>query len=152
MKKVLLLYGLLVLVLLVLYLVKSGGMSSLFKKPATVEVDGKTFSLELADTEKERMIGLTKKSSLGSSQGMLFIFPKKGRYSFWTKSMKFPIDIIYVNDDTIVDTFKNVPAAKSDNIPIINSSKEVNYVIELSAGSIEKNGIKIGDKLHFQNL
>lgn len=152
MKKVLLLYGLLVLVLLVLYFVKSGGADSLFKKPATVDVDGKSFNLEVADTEKERMIGLTKKSSLGDAQGMLFIFPKKGQYSFWTKSMKFPIDIIYVNDDTIVDLFKNVPPASGNNIPIINSVKEVNYVIELKAGTIEKNGIKIGDKLHFQNL
>lgn len=153
MKKVLLLYGLLVAVLLVLYLVKNGGANFLFEKVASVQIKEHKFSLKVADSEKERMLGLTKTSSLKENEGMIFVFPKKSQYSFWTKGMKFPIDIIYVSDDTIVDIYKNIsPKDSSGKISIINTNMQANYVIELKGGSADKYGITSGTIVKFSNL
>ncbi len=153
MKKVLLLYGLLVLVLLILYFVKSGATDFLIKKNAVLSINGNKIVLERADSEKERMIGLTQKTGLTDDQGMIFIFPTKGKYSFWTKNMKFPIDIIFLNDNKVMDIFKDVPPANSDiNIPTVTSQEQTNYVIELSSGNADKNNIKLGDQLTIENL
>src|ERR1035437_3888199 len=71
------------------------------------EINGHTFSLYLAKTSQEQEVGLAKFNMIDKNQGMLFIFSKQDYYSFWMKNMKFPIDIIFINKNVIVDIFQN---------------------------------------------
>ena len=116
-------------------------------KMPTAEINGHVFSLYLAKTSQEQEIGLSKFDKIDDSQGMLFIFPRQITYSFWMKDMKFPIDIIFINGDKIVDIFQNVPVSTNGAIPTYTPREKADKVLEINSGLTKEYGIKIGDKV-----
>jgi len=157
MKKVLLVFALLLVIV--------GGILSIknylnttgffvFKKTPTITINNQTFELRVANTQKEREIGLSETKSLPQNQGMIFIFEKPDYYSFWMKNMKIPIDIIYINKDEIVTIQGNVQPPKSSiESPIIYTPlKPSDKVLEINAGLSKKYNFKNGDKVSSQNL
>src|SRR5216683_4936930 len=73
-----------------------------------VTIDNRTFSVEVATTSAQQQLGLSGRGGLAQDQGMLFIFKTADRYPFWMKDMKFPLDIIFINNNKIVQIFQNV--------------------------------------------
>jgi uncharacterized membrane protein (UPF0127 family) len=63
------------------------------------------------------------------------------------KGMKFSIDIIYIQNNKIVDVFQNLPFPKSefDQPVIVESTQNSNYVLEINAGLSKKYNFKNGD-------
>ena len=49
--------------------------------------------VELAITPEARAQGLSGRPSLSENEGVLFVFDKPDKYSFWMKNMNFPLDI-----------------------------------------------------------
>ena len=84
---------------------------------------------------------------------MLFIFDQKYQPSFWMFDMNFPLDIIWISDDVIVDIDRNVPIPKPNTLdyqlPLYTPEKPINYVLEVNAGFCEKNSIEVGDSVEF---
>ncbi|MCL6096179.1 MAG: DUF192 domain-containing protein [Patescibacteria group bacterium] len=116
-------------------------------KGPKAKVDGQTFNLEIAKTDKEKQIGLSKYKDIPQNFGMLFPFGKEDYYSFWMKEMKFSIDIIFIRNNKIVTIYKNVPVPKSiyDPLPIYKSSGLSDTVLEINAGLSDKYNFKNGD-------
>jgi uncharacterized protein len=116
-----------------------------------IEINGKEIKVEIADSSQERSKGLGGRESLASDSGMLFIFPDKGQYSFWMKGLKFPLDLIWIRDDVVVDIIENVPSPRpnqqDEDLPIYQSRIEVDKVLEVNAGVVERFQIKVGDKI-----
>lgn len=106
---------------------------------------------EIADSESKQMRGLMYRHSLGWKSGMLFIFDKEARYSFWMKNMSIPLDIIWIGGNKkIVDITKNVlPCKEQGECGSIIPALEVKYVLEVNSGFAEQNKIKVGDKVVF---
>ncbi|MBX4210479.1 DUF192 domain-containing protein [Candidatus Parcubacteria bacterium] len=105
-----------------------------------------TFTAEIVDTEAKREQGLSGRASLANDRAMLFVFPVAGNYGIWMKDMQFAIDIVWINDQMKISDIEN--SVKPDTYPeIFYPSENSRYVVELSAGSVEKNKIKIGDTL-----
>lgn len=101
-------------------------------------------NVETVVTDELRKKGLSNRDSLCENCGMLFLFDKKENYSFWMKDMRFPIDIIWLRDDKVVDISRDI-SHKSKNV---HSSKEkVDKVLELNANAVTRCNIEIGDKL-----
>lgn len=104
---------------------------------------------EVADTESKRQLGLMFREGLPEKQGMLFVFEREDKYSFWMKNMRLSLDIIWINKDKrIVDISLNVPPCKDSCKGFIPKEK-AKYVLEVSAGFTEKNRVKIGDGVDF---
>lgn len=110
----------------------------------SVKVAGHEIKVEIADTEKKRSGGLGGKKSLSKDAGMLFIFEIPAKYSFWMKDMRFPLDIIWVDENKkIIAISENI---FPDTYPTsFSSSDPVKYVLEVNAGWVKKNRIKVGD-------
>ena len=64
---------------------------------------GEEIPVEVADTLKKRSLGLGKRAFLKKGWGMLFVFEKRIPHSFWMKNMRFPIDIIWLDNQRIVE-------------------------------------------------
>ncbi len=140
-----------ILLLAVAYIIVSA--RNVKEKPAA---EGKTLAIgetvvyiTVADTEQERSQGLSGKRSLRADEGMLFIFDKAGVYPFWMKDMQFDLDFVYINNNSVVDLIEAVPAPKNNNgnVEIINASVPFEWVLEVPAGWVMKNRIKVGDKV-----
>lgn len=117
-------------------------------QPLRAKINGHVFSLFLARTNLEQEIGLARFNKIRNDQGMLFIFPESDYYSFWMKNMKFPIDIIFINKNKVVDIFKNVSVSKDNNLPVYTTHQKANIVLEINSGLSDKYKIKIDSKIN----
>ncbi len=112
--------------------------------------NGFSVTAELARTEEERALGLMFREKINEDQGMLFIFEKGGIYPFWMKNMKFSIDILWLDKEKrIIHLEENVPPCLKEPCPTYSSQLPATYVLELKAGSVAKNQLKLLDKLEF---
>lgn len=116
-------------------------------KTPVAKINGHTFNLYLAQTSQEQSIGLAKFNKIEQNQAMLFLFDKSDNYSFWMKDMKFPIDIIFIQDNKVVDVFNKVPVSPNENLPIYTTKTKANKVLEINAGLAKNYGIKIGSEV-----
>ncbi|MBU0732395.1 DUF192 domain-containing protein [Patescibacteria group bacterium] len=122
------------------------------KNKVHVEVgDNYQVEAEIAKTMLERAAGLSHRESLATDEAMLFIFDKPDYYQFWMKDMKFPIDIIFINEDKIVDIKKSVPPALDDgNIEHYPPVNPAIYVLETPAGISEEYGFEVGTPVEME--
>ncbi len=108
-------------------------------------INGHTIRLTLAVTQIEKERGLGYRDSLASDAGMLFVYDHPERYGFWMKGMRFPLDFIWINGNTVADLSQNV----ATNTPAFAPRVPVDKVLEVNAGVVESLGIRIGDLVQF---
>jgi len=91
------------------------------------------------------------KEPLWDNYGMLFDMadhPKN--HSMWMKNTYIPLDIIFLDENM------NIVGYKENNQPHslkqIRINKPSRYVLEMNAGSVKDNNLKINDKLFFMNI
>lgn len=114
----------------------------------TLRVNGRSFSLEVANTSAERELGLGNRASMPLNHGMLFVFSQPQDVCFWMKDMHFPLDMIWLSaNKKVVYMQQNVspntyPDTFCPEVPAL-------YVIELNAGTAAKVGISDGQVLSF---
>ncbi|MCK4540362.1 DUF192 domain-containing protein [Candidatus Parcubacteria bacterium] len=114
-----------------------------------VQINDIIIPVELADTQKKHIQGLSDKKELIG--GMLFLFDNKQVRNFWMKNMNFPIDIIWIGDGEIINISPDLQPEGENPKKIYSSIYPVNYVLEVNAGFCEKNNILIGDKVEIIN-
>ena len=122
----------------------SKALSSSKSKQTDVLIGNQKISAEVADTNTLQIKGLSNRDNLDDNAGMLFVFNKPGIYPIWMKEMKFPLDVIWINDGKIVEMATlQIPSDK--NIPQHIPSAISQQVLELNVGFIDQNKVKIGD-------
>ena len=120
-------------------------------EPKKICFEENCFSVELADTPQKRTQGLMFRQELQKDNGMLFVFPKQGIYSFWMKNTLIPLDIIWISQgQKVVFIKKDALPCKADIYETINPKKEAKYVLELKTGVVEAIGLKVTDKCYFE--
>jgi uncharacterized membrane protein (UPF0127 family) len=98
---------------------------------------------ELASTFWARLCGLMGRSALESETGLIL----KGDKSIHTFFMRFPIDVIYADQDwRVVRVDPTMPPNRIG--PFVLRST---YVVELPAGVIQATGTAVGDQLVVQS-
>lgn len=119
-----------------------------------VELRGNEFKVELADNPSERERGLMYRDQMAADAGMLFLFDRQEPQAFWMKNTRIPLDILYYDESwTLVAWSLNTPPCSlGDQCPSYPSRKPARYVLELNAGTAEKIGAKLGDKLVVKGL
>lgn len=146
---------LLILTVVGIYLYKSSGQISSLpfipQGPVTkqVQINGSKLNAEIADTQAKRAKGLSGRDNLASDSGMLFIFPEPSKHSFWMKGLSFPLDFVWIRGDKVVSILQNVPPPSPNqadsSLPIYQPKVEVDKVLEIGAGTIQRLNIKVGD-------
>jgi uncharacterized membrane protein (UPF0127 family) len=96
---------------------------------------------EVPSTDEEKMTGLMYRDSLCDNCGMFYDYVDGG---FWMKNVNFPIEMIFIDDNQIVDIKK----ANAQDKTTIYPSVESNGNLEVNDGFCESNNISIGDKVY----
>ncbi len=102
--------------------------------------------VEIAETEAERVRGLSDRESLGNVDGLLFIFPEASRHAIWMKDMRFPIDIIWVSQDLKVVSI-NENATPNSYPAVFRPTEDARYAIETNVHFADTFGIKVGQSV-----
>jgi uncharacterized protein len=116
-------------------------------KNGILEVRGRKINIEKVSNLRDRQRGLSGRERLCQDCGMLFIFEKKQKASFWMKGMKFDLDMIWITDKKVSYIKKNISA--NDN-SIFISPVVADWVLELNSGDTLKYGIEIGDQVFLE--
>lgn len=103
------------------------------------------FDIEIADTEYETQTGLMYRKGMEDTQAMLFVFDEEAYHSFYMKNTEFPIDIIFIDKDLRIASFKE--NAQPLDETGLSSEVPVQYVLEINALLSEKLGLEIGDRI-----
>ena len=112
---------------------------------------GVSIPVEVSDTPEKRSLGLGKRDKLENGWGMLFVFEKRIPHSFWMKNMRFPIDIIWLDNQRIVELAENVPPPQEGESPkVMEPRLPSNFVLELESGRVRALGLNVGQKLSFK--
>jgi uncharacterized protein len=157
MKKILLILAILVILVLGAYFIQKYSKGSILPIGAgipTVTIGNYSFKVTVATSEKDQEIGLSETNSLAINQGMIFLFQAPGYYPFWMKNMKFPIDIIYIDSDTIVTIINDAKAPKnsSESLTIYTPTQPADKVLEIQSGLSGKYHFQNGDKVKYENF
>ncbi len=119
-----------------------------------MEIKGNKLRVEIADTQEKRSKGLGGREKLASGEGMLFVFPKPEKHPFWMKGLTFPLDFVWIREDKVVDLLYNVepPATgqTDESLSIYQSKEEVDRVLEVNGGTVQRLNIKVGDTIKIQ--
>lgn len=118
---------------------------------ATVTINNTTYNVDVAVTPREKELGLGGRKSLPQNKGMLFGHDHKEQFSYWMKGMNFPIDIIWIRDNQIVDISHSVPVVTGSYFPSYQPRESVNKVLEINAGEAKLRGFVIGDLVHISD-
>lgn len=115
-----------------------------------VKIRSTVITVEVAATEAQKQKGLGDRSSMAPNHGMLFSYDHKEQYNFWMRGMRFPLDILWIDGNKIVDITENVPNPKPGESPVVvKPDVAVNRIVEINAGMVEQFGIKVGDTVEY---
>lgn len=124
-------------------------LSDLNYPTQTINIGAATITVSVADTNKTRMQGLSGVAELNNDEGMLFVFEEDGLYSFWMKDMLIPIDIMWITvEGEIVGLFERFDPSSYPRT--IASEVPARYVLEVKAGFIDEEKVKLGDQIFFE--
>lgn len=92
-----------------------------------------------ADNFLTRLVGLLRRTSLGPEEA-LWLIPSKGVHTF---GMRFPIDIIFLNEDKkVIHTVRDLAPNRISRLQLRSRS-----ILELPQGAIQKSATAVGDQI-----
>ena len=113
----------------------------------TLKAGENTIPVEIADSDAERTLGLSGRESLAAGSGLLFLFDTPSKYGFWMKDMRFPIDIVWIDENwQVVSIDRGVEPSSYPQIyePVVPAK----FVLELNSGDASRLGIDTGLQLY----
>lgn len=120
-----------------------------YRNDKTVHINGATINAEEVKTNEELQKGLAGRPCILPNQAMLFVFTKPGNYGFWMKGMRFPVDIVWINNNhQVVGLQPNLQPSTYPN-RFLNNNAPAQYVLELEAGRAKELGVKPGTSVLF---
>ncbi|WP_226621457.1 DUF192 domain-containing protein [Alloyangia pacifica] len=103
------------------------------------------FAVAVADTVKERAVGLMFVEELPSTAGMLFVYDEPHPVSFWMKNTLIPLDMIFADaQGVVVSVHEN---AIPGDLTSIDSGAPTQYVLEINGGMAARLGIAEGSEM-----
>ena len=105
---------------------------------------------EVADTEKDREVGLMNRDYLDLNSGMLFVFEPPREVTFWMKDTNVELDIIFVDTNgtvigiALADPEPDTPDHLLKRYP---SGGAVGWVVEIEQGLSREHNVTIGSRM-----
>lgn len=114
----------------------------------TLKLNGRTITAEVVSSTADVQQGLSGRTSMPADRGMLFEMGVRGMYPFWMKDMHFPLDIIWIDGDRVVEIAPDLPPPGPLGIPVsYTPTAEADRILEVNAGVAAEAGLKIGDRV-----
>ena len=106
--------------------------------------------VEIASTEDERRRGLMFRQHLEPDAGMLFLFERPDRLSFWMRNTYVALDLIFIEPSLRVLGVVENATPMTDTPRFVAGQSQ--FVLEVNAGFSRRNGINPGTAVRFEGL
>lgn len=92
----------------------------------------KNIRVEIAETTEEQSFGLMNRDPISLDEGMLFPYQEPEQASMWMKNVRFPLDIIFIDDRQLIMNIYRMTKPLSSTL--YNSNGLCKYVVEVVGG------------------
>ena len=122
-------------------------------RPAVIPLtlpSGRVLQVEVMVNDEDRAMGLMFRPSLPQDRGMLFVFDEPGFHGIWMKNCRFPIDILWLDEERkVVHVAEAVPPCRKEPCPTYRPLRKAAYVVELNAGQARREEATLGAAVEF---
>ncbi|MDM5146968.1 DUF192 domain-containing protein [Candidatus Persebacteraceae bacterium Df01] len=110
-----------------------------------LKINNTVIHAEVAASKAAREEGLSYRDALAANAGMLLVFETSRKVCLWMPEVRFALDAAFVDaDGVIVGTVHMMP--HTDTLHC--APQPVLYALEVNAGWLEANEVRVGDKVH----
>ncbi len=107
--------------------------------------------VEIAESPSKRAVGLMYRKQLPPDAGMIFVFPREERLTFWMKNTEIPLDMIFITSNLRVNgIIADAQPFSEDHLTVPDAYSE--YVLEVNGGFCKRHGIQVGDRVEFSGF
>jgi len=110
----------------------------------SLRVGNHRIHVEVASTPESREHGLMQRDALCDDCGMLFVFEKADKYSFWMMNTLIPLSIAFIAADGSIINIDEMSANTTDTHSAQNNAL---YALEMNKGWFTNNGVAPADKV-----
>ncbi|MCU0805197.1 MAG: DUF192 domain-containing protein [Burkholderiales bacterium] len=99
---------------------------------------------EVANTPESRMKGLMFRKTLGTSDGMLFVFDEPQRQCMWMRNTYVPLSVAFIDaNGAILNVEDMEPLTESSHC----AAGAAKYALEMNKGWFASRGLKAGTRI-----
>jgi len=118
--------------------------------PPRVRIGSAVWDVDIALNDAQRYRGLAGRAYLDESVGMLFMYPNAAPRAYCMRGCLIPLDIAFIDSDLrIVKIYTMAAERDRRGLVTYNCPVPAQYVLEVSAGALRRNGVIEGAKVVF---
>ena len=100
---------------------------------------------EVAANQQNRAQGLMNRSSMGSNQGMLFVFTQVDRHCMWMRNTLIPLSVAFIDETGRILNIEDMQAKTDDSHCAATPAR---FALEMNLGWFSDKGLKAGQHIN----
>lgn len=131
-------------------LIQASSSEPVLSNMGEIIINKNSWDVEIVTDDIDKTNGLSNRAILRSNKGMIFVFDKMSKQSFWMKDMLIPIDMIFLDNNWKIVLIKS--NLQSSTFPKTFGNEVLSqYVLEINALEAVAYDLKVGDQAVFLN-
>jgi len=130
---------------MLLFLVARNALATVDFALHTLQLNNRSYQIELADNNARRTQGLMYRPVLAHDAGMLFTYQRPGDYRIWMKNTLIPLLVIWLDTDARIIDMQILPPCRMQNCLVYGAPEASQYILELNPA--QSSNFAIGDVL-----
>ncbi len=115
-----------------------------------VKVGDRIVQMQLAASTKEMEKGLMFRQSMGTDEGMLFLYRSPQQMNFWMQNTELPLDIGYF--DATGELKEIYPMYPHDERAVSSHAQNLQFALEMNQGWYKQAGVQPGAHLDLKAI
>jgi len=115
-----------------------------------IRLGEQALTVEIALTPEEQARGLMHREGIAEGHGMLFVYQRPERLSFWMKNVDFPIDIGFFDSEGVLREV--YPMYPNDTRARRSMAQDLLFALETRSGWFRDNGVRPGARLDMDSV
>ena len=103
------------------------------------------FNVEMALSGEQQMVGLMFRPSVPPNEGMLFDWGAPRESAMWMRNTITSLDMVFITQDGRIHRIAERTVPQS--LATVSSNGPVRATLELAAGTAERLGLRVGDRV-----
>lgn len=127
----------------------AAGGTKTFEERFAIKVGDRTVRAQVALLQDETVRGLMFRKELGADEGMVFVYDRPQRMSFWMRNTTVPLDIGFFDAEGVLREV--YPMYPRDERQVVSRGR-VQIALEMNQGWYRSAGVKPGDRIDLEAL
>jgi uncharacterized protein len=106
--------------------------------------------VEVADTVRERSVGLMNRQELGEDAGMVFLVPEPTDGAFWMKDTLIPLSVAFWDREGRIFRILDMEPCRRDPCLLYEPGGRWSGAVEVNQGFFQDRGVEVGDRVRLE--